>query len=86
MADDIRRNPATPPLSNPMIPGERDPGNLTHREPGAVGGQFTGGDIPDASPDWLDEVTARERAREGGGADEQRRRSTTHRPERASAD
>ena len=56
----------TPP--DPMIPGERDATTLTHREPGAVGGQFNGADVP--SPDakaWLDERTAREHAREGGG-------------------
>jgi hypothetical protein len=49
------------------IPGERDPHNLTTREPGAVGGQFTGADIPpeDHLP-WLDEITAEEHAREGG--------------------
>jgi hypothetical protein len=49
------------------IPGERDSTTLTHREPGAIGGQFAGGDMP--SPDrgtWLDESTAREHAREGG--------------------
>jgi hypothetical protein len=49
------------------IPGERDATTLTHREAGAVGGRFAGGDTP--SPDrstWLDEPTARERAREGG--------------------
>ena len=56
----------TPP--DPMIPGERDATTLTHREPGAVGGQFNGADVP--APDakaWLDERTAREHAREGGG-------------------
>ena len=50
------------------IPGERDTTTLTHREAGAVGGQFAGGDTP--SPDretWLDEATARERVKEGGG-------------------
>jgi hypothetical protein len=51
------------------IPGERDATTLTHREVGAVGGQFSGGDTP--SPDrgtWLDAATARERVREGGGS------------------
>jgi len=53
--------------ANQPIPGERDPHNLTTREPGAVGGQFTGADIPpeDHLP-WLDEITADEHAREGG--------------------
>jgi hypothetical protein len=51
-----------------MIPGERDPTTLTHREPGAVGGQFAGADMPSPDPKaWLDERTAREHAREGGG-------------------
>ena len=28
------------------IPGERDATTLTHREPGAIGGQFSGADTP----------------------------------------
>lgn len=49
------------------IPGERDPANLTSREPGAVGGQFTGADIPpEPHLEWLDEATAEEHAHEGG--------------------
>ena len=49
------------------IPGERDPDNLTSRQPGAVGGQFTGADIPPESHlEWLDEATAEEHAHEGG--------------------
>jgi hypothetical protein len=53
---------------HPMIPGERDPTTLTHREPGAVGGRFAGADVPSPDPKaWLDERTAREHAREGGG-------------------
>jgi hypothetical protein len=49
------------------FPGERDLTNLTRREPGAVSGQFSGGDIPpeDHLP-WLDSTTAEEHAREGG--------------------
>jgi hypothetical protein len=50
------------------IPGERDATTLTHRESGAIGGQFAGGDTPSPDPRaWLDEETAREHAREGGG-------------------
>ena len=49
------------------IPGERDPKTLTHREPGAVSGQFAGADIPSQPPDWLDRRTAYEHALEGGG-------------------
>ena len=62
--------PQAPP--DPMIPGERDPHNLTHREPGAVGGQFSGGDIPAGAADWLDGTTAHEHAREGGGNEGER--------------
>lgn len=49
------------------IPGERDPGNLTKRQPGGVGGGFAGEDIPasDHLP-WLDDVTATDHAHEGG--------------------
>jgi hypothetical protein len=50
------------------IPGERDRDNLTHREPGAVGGQFSGGDVPaPARGEWMDDRTAAEHALEGGG-------------------
>ena len=57
----------------PLIPGERDASTLTHREAGAVSGQFAGADIPAAAPpDTMDERTAREHAREGGGADGER--------------
>ena len=49
------------------IPGERDPGNLTSRQPGAVGGRFTGADIPATTQQpWLDDATANEHALEGG--------------------
>jgi len=51
-----------------LIPGERDATTLTHREPGAIGGQFAGADVPSPEPhDWLDEQTASEHALEGGG-------------------
>lgn len=50
-----------------MIPGERDASTLTHREAGAVSGQFAGADIPGTPDLTMDEQTARERAREGGG-------------------
>jgi hypothetical protein len=60
--------PAPHEAAREPIPGERDATTLTHREPGAIGGQFSGADTP--SPDtraWLDSVTAHEHAREGGG-------------------
>ena len=51
-----------------IIPGERDATTLTHREPGAVGGQFAGADIPPgAPPDWMSAATRRDREHEGGG-------------------
>jgi hypothetical protein len=70
-------HPPVPERREP-IPGERDadppsPGGFggasTHkREPGAIGGQFNGADIPPPRrSDWLDERTAFERAWEGGG-------------------
>jgi hypothetical protein len=63
------RDEQAPWIPDPMIPGGRDPANLTHREPGAIGGQFSGGDIPSAPVPWLDETTAHERVREGGGTE-----------------
>ncbi len=66
MTDHTRETPQSLWSSDPMIPGGRDGSNLTHREPGAVGGQFTGADIPASPVNWLDEATAREHAREGG--------------------
>ena len=56
-----------PRATHQPIPGERDPDNLTTREPGAVGGQFTGADIPpEEHLPWLDRSTAEEHAHEGG--------------------
>ena len=37
--------PAEEP-AHEMIPGEYDATTLTHREPGAIGGQFSGADLP----------------------------------------
>jgi hypothetical protein len=62
--------PEARPAESPHepIPGERDASTLTHREPGAIGGQFAGADIPaTAPPTWMDKRTATEHAREGGG-------------------
>ena len=67
-ADQTGSGVTTPGPRQAPIPGERDPSTLTHREPGAVGGQFAGADIPSPAPaGWLDDRTAREHAREGGG-------------------
>ena len=54
------------------IPGERDWSTLTHREPGAIGGNPYGADIPPVSPAWEDLETCREHEREGGGAERER--------------
>jgi hypothetical protein len=70
MADDQRR----PQTTHDPIPGERDPGNLTRRQPGSVGGQFSGADIPASDHQlWLDEATANEHAQEGGGSRKKKR-------------
>ena len=75
MTDDTKRAHS----AAERIPGERDPENLTHREPGAMSGQFTGADIPpDAELPWLDDATAEERAGEGG----QTRAKAKRRPQR----
>jgi hypothetical protein len=51
-----------------LIPGARESDTLTYREPGGMGGQFNGADLAAAGQtDSLDERTAAERAREGGG-------------------
>ena len=64
------------------IPGERDPGNLTGREKGAVSGQFAGADIPqDSHLPWLDTATAEEHAREGGLSEKQARKQYELPPE-----
>jgi hypothetical protein len=59
----------THPEHHELIPGERDATTLTHRESGAIGGQFAGADTPAPDPSaWMDERTALEHAREGGGS------------------
>jgi len=50
------------------IPGERDGTTLTHRERGAIGGQFSGADTPSPDSPVMDEETARLHRIEGGGA------------------
>jgi hypothetical protein len=68
-ADAMAALEETPGLLRPEpIPGERDASTATHRAPGAIGGQFAGADTPSPrQADWLDEETAFEHAREGGG-------------------
>jgi hypothetical protein len=55
-----------------LIPGARDPTTLTHREPGSIGGDPYGADIPAVAPDWEDRETCREHELEGGGAERER--------------
>ena len=51
------------------IPGERDASTLTHRQPGSIGGRFSGADTPASDPTrLLDEDTIHDRELEGGGA------------------
>lgn len=54
------------------IPGERDATTLTHRQPGAMGGEAYGADIPVQPPQWQDEAGTREYERDGGGAPRER--------------
>ena len=52
------------------IPGEREADTLTHRQPGAMGGQFAGADTPSPDTDsWMDRETARLHTIEGGGSE-----------------
>ena len=61
-----------------LIPGERDPTTLTHREPGAIGGPLAGADIPAAAPpSSMHERTASEHAREGGAEGAAPKKRTT---------
>jgi hypothetical protein len=60
--------PAQPIAHEPMIPGEHDNTTLTHREPGAIGGAFSGDDLV-SSRTWIDADTAREQAHGGGRTD-----------------
>jgi len=55
------------------IPGAREASTLTHRQPGAIGGDPYGADIPATPPDWEDADTRREHEIEGGGAQRERR-------------
>jgi len=49
-----------------LIPGARESDTLTHREPGAVSGQFNGSDIPTDRAEVLNEMEKVELYREGG--------------------
>ena len=64
---------AAAPVHEP-IPGERDPTNQTHRQPGGMGGHWAGGDNAYTGSDaTLSKETTDEAARDGGGSPSQRR-------------
>jgi hypothetical protein len=53
-------------LQHEPIPGERDPGTLTSREPGGIG-TLSGAELPQVDPRaWLTEEDIDELRREGG--------------------
>ena len=49
-----------------LIPGAYDRTNLTHRQPGSMGGGAFGSGMP-SSPSSMDAATIADRARVGGG-------------------
>lgn len=58
------------PSADEPIPGTRDASTLTSREPGAIGGRFSGADTPSAdAADLMDPATLHDRQLEGGGGD-----------------
>jgi len=65
-----------------LIPGARDVSTLTHRQPGAIGGDPYGADIPSTTPDWEDDETRRLHELEGGGEARERRRRGIIPPDR----
>lgn len=63
------------------IPGERDPQNLTRREPGSIGTAFGAGMPSPDQHEWLDAAGAHDRMLEGGGEDH-KHHNTEEYPER----
>jgi hypothetical protein len=62
-----RLGPAS--VAEEPIPGARDASTLTYRQPGSIGGRFSGADTPPSDPTrLLDEDTIHDRELEGGGA------------------
>jgi hypothetical protein len=52
------------------IPGEYDQTTATHRQPGAIGGRFNGGDAaPEGIEQTMDDRIALDHAYEGGGVE-----------------
>jgi hypothetical protein len=63
----IARTMSTTAAHHEPIPGERDPSNLTHRQPGAMGVPFWGEDTHVDLDDTMTERTKEDREIEGGG-------------------
>ena len=62
------RRPEEEGFTGERIPGERDAGTLTHRQPGSIGGRFSGDDaLSSKAEDRMDAATIADRKREGGG-------------------
>jgi hypothetical protein len=56
-------------VADEPIPGERDASTLMYRQPGSIGGRFSGADTPPVdSTRLMDEQTIHDRELEGGGA------------------
>jgi hypothetical protein len=65
---DPPRHPDDRKSAADRIPGERDPGTALPRQPGAIGGRFSGADTPSPDArDIMDEATIEDRKIEGGG-------------------
>ena len=63
-----RASPIDATSPHEPIPGERDPGTLTHRQAGAMTGRFNGADaVTDGLEETLDRTTKHDRELEGGG-------------------
>jgi hypothetical protein len=75
------RPTATPSAIPEPIPGERDPTNLTHREPGAMGVALDA-DVPQPTTSLMDEQTLHDREVEGGGDEDQRSHPERHKHHR----
>jgi hypothetical protein len=63
-----QRRPEEEGFTGERIPGERDPENLTVRQPGSIGGRASGADTPSTDPHHvMDDATIHDRTLEGGG-------------------
>jgi hypothetical protein len=64
----------SPKTAQAIIPGAYDRSNLTHRQPGSMGGAASGTAGVPAGPGSMDARTILEREKEGGGGASQRPR------------